>query len=122
LKKNAPQKKAQQEKAPKKKKKVNDSPGELPPLDSLTDFEQDVVAVLLATVPGDVMSYGEVAAEAGRPGAARAVGGVLRRIEGLPWWRVVASNGRLIPHSPQRQAKLLNGEGVATKNGRVVIG
>jgi len=87
----------------------------------LTEFEEAVVAVLDATEPGDVMSYGEVAAEAGRPGAARAVGGVLRRVPGLPWWRVVASTGRLIPHDPERHAAALAAEGVITKNGHVVF-
>lgn len=87
----------------------------------LTEFEAAVVAVLDATEPGDVMSYGEVAAEAGRPGAARAVGGVLRRVPGLPWWRVVASTGRLIPHDPERHAAALAAEGVITKNGHVVF-
>ncbi len=87
----------------------------------LTEFEQAVVAVLEQTGPGDVLTYGEVAAEAGRPGAARAIGGVLQRVEDLPWWRVVAANGRLIPHDPKQQAKLLAAEGVATANGRVVF-
>ncbi len=89
--------------------------------DDLTEFERAVVTVLQSTEPGDVMSYGEVAAEAGRPGAARAVGGVLRRVDDLPWWRVVAANGRLIPHDPERQATALAAEGVKTKNGRVVF-
>ncbi len=90
------------------------------PIDGLTEFEAAVVAVLASTGPGDVMSYGEVAAEAGRPGAARAVGGVLRRIPDLPWWRVVAANGRLIPHDPERHAAALAAEGVVTRNGYVV--
>lgn len=87
----------------------------------LTEFEAAVVAVLNSTRPGDVMSYGEVAAEAGRPGAARAVGGVLRRVPDLPWWRVVAANGRLIPHDPDRHAGALAAEGVPTRNGYVVL-
>jgi methylated-DNA-protein-cysteine methyltransferase-like protein len=87
----------------------------------LTDFEAAVVAVLRSTRPGDVMSYGDVAAEAGRPGAARAVGGVLRRVDDLPWWRVVAANGRLIPHDPGRHADALAAEGVATRDGYVVL-
>ncbi len=87
----------------------------------LTEFEQAVVAVLDQTEPGDVMTYGEVAAEAGFPGAARAVGGVLRRVDDLPWWRVVAASGRLIPHDPKRHAALLAEEGVKTKNGFVVL-
>lgn len=88
----------------------------------LTDFERAVVSVLLATDAGDVMSYGDVAAEAGHPGAARAVGGVLRRIDGLPWWRVVNAAGRLIPHDPERHAALLRAEGIVVVDGRVVIG
>lgn len=89
--------------------------------DGLTEFESAVVAVLRSTRPGDVMSYGEVAAEAGRPGAARAVGGVLRRLPDLPWWRVVAANGRLLPHDPGRHAAALAAEGVDTNNGFVVF-
>jgi len=87
---------------------------------TLTPFEQEVAEVLLATAPGDVLSYGDVAAEAGYPGAARAVGGVLRRVDGLPWWRVVSSAGRLIPHSPDRHAAFLRAEGVVVVGGHVV--
>ncbi len=89
-------------------------------LDGLTEFEAAVVEVLLATEPGDVLAYGEVAAEAGFPGAARAVGNVLKRVDELPWWRVVAASGRLIPHNPDEQARRLAAEGVATERGRVV--
>ncbi len=88
----------------------------------LTPFETAVVAVLEATLPGEVLSYGEVAAEAGYPGAARAVGGVLRRIDGLPWWRVVAANGRLLPRDPAEHAARLKAEGVAVVDGRVPFG
>jgi methylated-DNA-protein-cysteine methyltransferase related protein len=89
---------------------------------TLTVFEQAVIAVLDGTVPGDVLSYGEIAAEAGYPGAARAVGNILARIEGLPWWRVVTVSGRLIPHNPDEQARRLAAEGVVCSNGRVVAG
>lgn len=65
------------------------------------------------------MSYGEVAAEAGYPGAARAVGGVLRKSTGLPWWRVVAASGRLVPGIEQEHARLLAAEGVKTRAGYV---
>lgn len=88
--------------------------------DDLTEFEAAVVRVLATTEPGDVLSYGEVAAEAGFPGAARAVGGVLRRVDDLPWWRVVAANGRLLPHDPARHARALAAEGVQCAGGRVV--
>jgi len=84
-------------------------------------FEDAVVAVLTATVPGDVLSYGDVAAEAGYPGAARAVGNILSRVGGLPWWRVVTASGRLIPHDPDEHARRLAAEGVTCRNGRVVV-
>ncbi len=89
------------------------------PEESLTPFQTAVCEVLRATVPGDVVTYGEVAAEAGFPGAARAVGNVLKNVSGLPWWRVVSASGRLIPHDPTEQAKKLRSEGVATVNGQV---
>ena len=57
-------------------------------------------------------TYGEVAAEAGFPGAARAVGNLLRRSAGLPWWRVVAAGGRLVPGDEEEQARRLRAEGV----------
>ena len=86
------------------------------------NFVDAVIAVLGTTAPGDVMSYGEVAAEAGYPGAARAVGNVLATVEGLPWWRVVTANGRLIPHDPAEHARRLAAEGVRCRNGYVLAG
>lgn len=86
----------------------------------LTDFELAVVEVLTNTEPGDVMSYGEVAAEAGYPGAARAVGNVLKHVDDLPWWRVVTAAGRLVPHNLQEQSRRLRAEGVTVADGRVV--
>lgn len=78
-----------------------------------------MVAVISALEPGDVVTYGEVAAEAGYPGAARAVGSVLRTSEGLPWWRVVGSGGRIRTPDPDRQIRLLTDEGVLVINDRV---
>jgi methylated-DNA-protein-cysteine methyltransferase related protein len=88
-----------------------------------TDLAAAVGAVLAATTPGTVLSYGEVAAEAGRPGAARAVGWLLAR-EGatLPWWRVVTADGRLVPGHEAEQARRLGAEGVACDAGRVLPG
>ena len=84
------------------------------------EFETAVVAVLTALRPGEVVTYGEVAAEAGYPGAARAVGNILRNSDGtLPWWRVVNAAGRLVPGHEERHAELLAIEGVATRNGKI---
>ena len=98
------------------------APNEPPDHAELTEFEQAIATVLLALQPGDVISYGEVAAEAGFPGAARAVGRFLSTTEGYPWWRVVNAKGRLAPGNEARQTKLLRSEGVAVKDGRVVAG
>lgn len=83
-------------------------------------FEEKVREILLSLESGEVVTYGEVAAQAGRPGAARAVGNYLRKSTGLPWWRVVASSGRLVPGLEERHAELLAAEGVQLRHGRVV--
>jgi len=85
------------------------------------DFGEEVAALLERLEPGEVVSYGEVAEEAGFPGAARAVGNLVRTIPGLPWWRVVAKSGRLAPGLEQRQTELLRSEGVTVVNGRVKL-
>lgn len=84
-------------------------------------FEDDVLAVLHGLQPGDVVTYGEVAEEAGYPGAARAVGNLLRGsgAEGVPWWRVVTSTGRLVPGHEVEHARRLRAEGVEVTDGRV---
>ncbi|HEV8064019.1 MAG TPA: MGMT family protein [Acidimicrobiales bacterium] len=84
------------------------------------DFTAAVVRVLCELGSGEVVSYGEVAAQAGYPGAARAVGTLLARSEfEVPWWRVVTSTGRLGPGHESTQARLLAAEGVATAGGYV---
>jgi len=84
------------------------------------DFEEAVAEAVRALPPGAVATYGEVATEAGFPGAARAVGNFLRRSAGLPWWRVVAAGGRLVPSCELEQGQRLRAEGVAfTPGGKV---
>ena len=88
-----------------------------------TEFADRVRAVVRALPKGDVVTYGEVAALAGKPGAARGVGAVLAGSgdEGLPWWRVVNASGRLVPGHEREHAKRLRAEGVDvdTAAGRV---
>jgi methylated-DNA-protein-cysteine methyltransferase related protein len=83
-------------------------------------FEHRVVDALRRLPPGEVVTYGEIAEEAGSPGAARAVGNVLARVDGLPWWRVVTSAGRLVRGHERTQARLLRDEGVPVRAGRVI--
>lgn len=91
------------------------------PDERLTGFESAVAAVLDALAVGDVVTYGEVAAEAGRPGASRAVGSYLARRGGAhPWWRVVTSSGRLVPGHETEHARRLRAEGVPVVGNRVV--
>jgi methylated-DNA-protein-cysteine methyltransferase-like protein len=83
-------------------------------------FEDRVIAVLRALGPGDVVTYGEVAAEAGAPGAARAVGNLLRRgLPDVPWWRVVRADGSLSCPARAEQIARLRAEGVPVENGRI---
>lgn len=84
------------------------------------EFTEAVIEVLTRLQPGEVMAYGEVADEAGYPGAARAVGNLLAVTPGLPWWRIVTADGRLAPGHERRQSELLRAEGVLVKNGYVV--
>lgn len=70
------------------------------PLDlpSETEFEAAVREVVRQIPGGSTMSYGEVAAAAGRPGAARAVGRVMATNPVppfIPCHRVVAADGGL---------------------------
>ena len=85
----------------------------------MTEFETAVAKVLAELGEGDVVTYGEVAAEAGYPGAARAVGRFLATHEGQPWWRVVTGNGRLVPQHTEEHARRLRAEGVTVVDGRV---
>ncbi len=79
----------------------------------MTEFERAVDAVLAGLGPGDVVTYGEVAAVAGAPGAARAVGRILATSDGdYPWWRVVTASGRLVPGHEAEHARRLSAEGV----------
>ena len=84
------------------------------------DFTDSVVAVIEQLEPGEVMAYGEVAAEAGFPGAARAVGNLLRVTPGLPWWRVVTADGRLVPGHEKEHAERLRAEGIMVRDGYLV--
>jgi len=85
----------------------------------LTPFERRVIEVLGGLRPGEVVTYGEVAAEAGHPGAHRAVGRLLGRVHGVPWWRVVTASGRLVPGLEVEHARRLTGEGVEVADGHV---
>jgi len=68
--------------------------GPLPPVDlrGVSAFDAAVYEVVRTIPPGSTLTYGEVAALVGSPGAARAVGGAMRRcplFPAVPCHRVV---------------------------------
>ena len=86
-----------------------------------TDLEQAIIVAVASLREGEVVSYGEVAARAGRPNAPRSVGRLLSKsMVSLPWWRVVYADGRLAPCDPDTQQSKLEEEGVEVSHGRVV--
>jgi methylated-DNA-protein-cysteine methyltransferase-like protein len=86
----------------------------------VVEFDEAVLRVLRGLPRGQTTSYGEVAADAGYPRAARAVGNLLRQGPvDVPWWRVVRSDGRLAAPHAAEQARLLRAEGVRVVDGRV---
>jgi methylated-DNA-protein-cysteine methyltransferase-like protein len=87
----------------------------------VTAFEDAVLEVISSLVRGEVVTYGEVADQAGFPGAARAVGTVLRNCDGdIPWWRVVGAGGLIRTPAREKQADRLRSEGILIVSGRVV--
>jgi methylated-DNA-protein-cysteine methyltransferase-like protein len=90
-------------------------------VDDLTPFEAAVAKVLRSLRKGEVVTYGEVAMEAGySPRASRAVGGFLsRRGDEYPWWRVVTTDGRLVPGHEVEHARRLRAEGIDTDGHRI---
>lgn len=82
-----------------------------------SSFTNQVARVLSSIPSGRVVTYGQVAAMAGRRGAARQVVWVLRTLsesQGLPWHRVVNARGGIsLPgEGGALQRSLLEQEGV----------
>jgi O-6-methylguanine DNA methyltransferase len=95
----------------------------MPPSRQNPDFTSRVLAVVRRIPYGRVATYGEVAAMAGRPGAARAVGNIMRTCgrPDVPCHRVIAAGGRLGGYGGSEVLKrqLLMSEGVVFHGNRV---
>lgn len=80
------------------------------------DFRARVLSVVRRIPPGRVATYGDVAVLAGAPGAARAVGTVMRKCRDphVPCHRVIAAGGGLGGYGSFLHVKrdLLRAEGV----------
>jgi alkylated DNA nucleotide flippase Atl1 len=87
------------------------------------EYVEAVLSLVERIPPGRVMSYGAIADHlADRSGRAspRRVGTIMARYGGgVPWHRVVASDGRLPPGHEGEATRLLRGEGVSLRAGRV---
>lgn len=97
-------------------------------LDSATNvsFRDAIAHVVRSVPPGRVATYGAVAAWAGRPGAARVVGGALRSLTAqdptFPWHRIINAQGGISTYkvgAGELQQALLMSEGVRVVNGTV---
>ena len=87
-----------------------------------TDFQRHVLDACRAIPPGEILSYAQLAIIAGAPGAARAVGNVMRTNKlplVVPCHRVVGSGGALggysAPDGLALKRRLLAREGVSIK-------
>ena len=86
-------------------------------------FRTRVLNAVRRIPPGRVATYGDIAALAGRPRAARAVGNIMRecRDPGTPCHRVIAAGGALGGYAGNLQLKreLLRREGLEVGMARI---
>jgi alkylated DNA nucleotide flippase Atl1 len=77
-----------------------------------TAYVEQVLAVVEAIPPGRVMSYGDIAEYVGE-GGPRQVGRVLSEFGGgVPWWRVIRTDGSPPPSHEREGMRRLRKEGV----------
>jgi len=77
-------------------------------------FTERVICIIQSIPAGHVMSYGQVAAAAGSPRAARQVVRILHSMSksyGLPWHRVINAQGE-ISYTAEDQREMLEAEGI----------
>ena len=91
----------------------------------LPTLREEVVAIVKTIPKGRLMTYGQIAALAGHPRAARMVGGIAHYGDpDLPWHRVVNKKGNLASGYPGGRAghqEALASEGVKAVDFRVPI-
>jgi O-6-methylguanine DNA methyltransferase len=89
----------------------------------MTPFNRRVLSAVRRIPPGRVATYGDVAAAAGRPRAARAVGNIMRACSAndVPCHRVIAAAGKLGGYGGRMDMKraLLRAEGILVSGDRV---
>ena len=86
----------------------------------MNERERRIIDVIRSLREGEVVTYGDIAADAGYPKLSRLVGHILATTdEDVPWWRVVNSAGRLVPGHEREQTAQLRSEGVRVSAGKV---
>jgi len=89
----------------------------------IESFTRRVLSVVRRIPVGRVSTYGDVAAAAGKPRAARAVGNIMRdcKARDVPCHRVIAAGGRLGGYGGNLGLKraLLRAEGIAMTGSRI---
>lgn len=90
----------------------------------MSKFKENVYSIVLQIPVGKVMTYGQISALAGSPGAARVVGQIAHYGDSnLPWHRVVSAKGLMangyVPGGPNGQARSLNNEGIIIENNQL---
>ena len=99
------------------------------PASTTSATNREAIYLALMSIPvGKVITYGQLAALAGLPGAARLAGttlcGLPENTE-LPWHRVINAQGKisLPPDSAayKKQLQRLQAEGVEIKNGKISL-
>jgi len=90
---------------------------------SMDEARRRILTIVADIPPGRVMTYGDVAACCGYPGAARLVGVIAHEgDDSVPWHRVVGAGGRLATQSdasPNWQSEALQHEAVVVLSGRI---
>jgi methylated-DNA-protein-cysteine methyltransferase-like protein len=90
----------------------------------MSPFKDRILHIVRSVPKGKVVSYGQVAAYAGLPRAAREVGWILNGLseaETVPWWRVVNNKGFISIRGNQTadkelQKKLLEADGIEVRD------
>ncbi len=88
-------------------------------------FEKAVYTALLEVPKGKVITYGDLASNAGFFGASRAVGNALKRnpfAPKIPCHRVVKSNGEVggFAYGVRRKIEILRSENIEIKDGKII--
>lgn len=89
-----------------------------------SNFRDKIYELMTRLPEGRVTTYGDLAAWAGSPRAARIVGGIAHYgPTDLPWYRLVNCLGgvaRAFPGGPDVQTQLLAADGIECQDGKVV--